>query len=145
MGDLSLLNRTALLVLAVLAVAIGYRSLQPHSAFDVVENDADWNAAVHQSREQNRPAVVLYTAGWCGACQALHRGALADSGVWRELANHHTFVTVDLTNPTDAARAHQAAAGVRGIPTLIRYDADGHETGRTHGLSAPDLVGWLQR
>ena len=132
-------------VLVMLVALVGYGVTQPHSTFAAVGTDAEWDAAVAQSRSRNMPGVVLYTADWCPACQALHAGALADPAVWRELGNRHTFVVVDLTRPAAAAQAHAAAAGVHGIPTLIRYDRDGRETDRTHGLPAVALIDWLQR
>jgi thiol:disulfide interchange protein len=115
-----------------------------HSRFEATGTDADWDAAARQSHDRNLPAVVLYTADWCCACQALHAGALADPAVGRELCYRHTFVVVDMTRPTATARSHAASAGVHAYPTLIKYDRDGHELDRTHGLSAEALVAWLE-
>jgi thiol:disulfide interchange protein len=132
-----------LLVLAALACLIGWRAFHPPSTFAAEGIDADWDASVRLSRFLHQPAVVLYTADWCPACQALHASALSDPAVREELSKH-TFVTVDLTQQAPTAVAHCRAAGVSGIPTLIRYDADGHETARTHGMPADALAEWLR-
>jgi thiol:disulfide interchange protein len=136
--------RVAMTLLGVLVAAVIWHELRPHSSFAAEGVDAAWDAAVQDSRQRNLPGVVLYTADWCPACQALRAGPLSDSAVWREL-QHRTFLTVDMTNPTDAVRAHAREAGVSAIPTLIRYDRNGHETGRTHGMSVPELITWLRQ
>jgi thiol:disulfide interchange protein len=86
---------------------------------------------------------VLFSAGWCPACRSLHADVLPDPGVQEEL-RHYNFYSVDLTNPTRAAQIHSHQCGVQYIPLLIRYDAQGKETGRTNYINADELVAWLK-
>ncbi len=131
----------------ILLVFIGgffaYRMFHPATTFAADGIDPNWDFAA-QTRDVTRPSLVLFTAQWCGACQALEHGALASSQVRDELYDHYNVYTVDLTNPTQAVAMHSHKLGVSAIPTMIRYNAEGHETSRSHGQSAEDLVAWLK-
>jgi thiol:disulfide interchange protein DsbD len=105
--------------------------------------DPSWDSAV-ETRDRTQPTLVIFTAGWCGACQALHGNVLSRGEIQDELYHHYNVYTVDLTNPSPQVHAHARKLGVSGIPTLIRYDSAGHETDRTHGGSAESVLSWLR-
>jgi hypothetical protein len=56
-----------------------------------------------------------------------------------ELSRRYSFYTVDLSNPSPSAAAHARKFGASGIPLLIRYDADGKETGRANFMDAEGM------
>jgi thiol:disulfide interchange protein len=131
-------------ILVVLCGLMFYRLHHPATTFAADGADPDWDAAAHYSHDAGQPTVVLFTAGWCPACRALHANVLSRSDVEQELQNHYSFYAVDLTNPSRGAQIHAQKCGVRYIPLLIRYDANGKETDRTNYMDADSLMAWLK-
>lgn len=129
--------------LALLACCVAYRYLHPSSTF-AADGDVRWNAAVERSHQANTPALVLFTADWCPACRALHANVLSREDVQAEIASHYTMLTIDLTEQSPAAAARASKFGVSAIPTLIRFDAQGKEVSRTHGLPPEKMLAWLR-
>lgn len=130
-------------VVAIIVGTVVYRQLHPSSTF-AADGDPDWDFNVQQAQELGAPGIVLFTADWCPYCRDLRANVLSRSDIRQELNEHHTFVVVDLTHPTEAALSREYRMGVHGIPLLIRYNADGKETGRTNGMEANDLLQWLR-
>jgi len=140
-GDTTMKTATAILV--VLGGFLFYRFLHPATTFAADGVDPSWDAAV-ENRDASEPTVVIFTAQWCGACQALEGNVLSRSDIQTELYRHYNVHFVDLTSPSRAVQMHARKLGVSAIPTLIRYDTRGHETDRIHGESAEDLLAWLK-
>jgi thiol:disulfide interchange protein len=140
-GDKTMKAATAILLL--LCGFVFYRFVHPSTTFAADGIDPAWDSAV-QTRDQTEPTLVIFTAGWCGACQALHANVLSRSEIQDELYHHYNVVTVDLTSPPPQVQAHAHKLGVSAIPTLIRYDVQGHETDRTHGGAAENVLAWLR-
>ena len=104
----------------------------------------DWDRAVERSKASGKPAVALFTAEWCPACRAFEADALARDDVKTYLRENHTLLVIDLTNQGGPNSEIAARCGVQSIPTLIRYDRAGRETGRSHGMPPDALLGWLR-
>ncbi|MDX2131003.1 MAG: thioredoxin family protein [Planctomycetota bacterium] len=88
------------------------------------------------------PVLVFATAEWCGPCQALKRGALADAGVQRWVRENTHAVVADFTDrnnpPPEAERLR-----VTSIPTLVLL-RDGKEVSRLGSpRSKEQLLAWL--
>jgi len=143
-NDLDPISRLATIALFILLGVIAWRSFHPSTTFAADGLDPTWDSAVAQSRSANQPTVIIFTAGWCPACQALHADTLSQGDVRRELYGNFTVLNVDLTNPTRAEQQHAAKLGVSAIPTLIRYDRSGKETDRTHYLPPDAMLTWLR-
>ena len=139
-GGYGLITR---LVCVVLAVGVGAYMFKSRSKFEP-DGDPSWNSAVEQSQASGQPGLVLFTADWCGGCRYLHDNVLSRPDVRSELNDHHTFVTIDLTNPSQADSDRATKFHVSGIPTLIRFNADGKEVSRTHGLPPEKMLAWMQ-
>jgi thiol:disulfide interchange protein DsbD len=133
-NDLDPISRLATIALFILLGVICWRSFHPSTTFAADGLDPTWDRAVTESRNANRPTVIIFTASWCPACQALHADTLSQSDIRRELYGKFTVLTVDLTNPTPAEQQHAAKLGVSAIPTRNRDDRSGKETDRTHYL-----------
>jgi thiol:disulfide interchange protein len=138
------LGRLVTPVLLISLAFLAWRFLHPATTFAADGLDPTWDTAVAQSHAANQPTVIIFTANWCPACQALHADTLSQANVRRELYGNFTVLTVDLTNPTPAERQHAAKLGVSAIPTLIRYNPTGKETDRTHYLPPDDMLAWLR-
>ena len=144
MPDIDTRLKAAVALLVVIGLMMFYRLQHPSTTFAADGIDPDWDAAVQHSHDAAEPTVVLYTANWCPTCQLLHRDVLPRSDVQQELLSHYSFYTVDLTNPTPQAVAHMRKFGVKYIPLMIRYDANGEETDRTNYLPPDQLIAWLK-
>ncbi len=143
-SDSDAFTRIGTLALFVLLGFAAWRLMHPTTTFAADGLDPDWDRAVAESRSAHQPTVVLFTADWCPACQALHSDDLSRDDIRHELYAHFTFLRIDLTNPTATAQQHARKLGVSAIPTLIRYDATGKETDRTHYLPPDAMLAWLR-
>src|SRR5271156_3784032 len=81
-------NRVMQIVVAGLMLIAGfaaYKYLHPSTTF-AADGDERWNAAVERSRTWHTPSLVLFTADWCPACQALHSEVLSRQEIQDEIA-----------------------------------------------------------
>ena len=105
---------------------------------------SDWEAGLQQAETTGKPMLVLFTADWCGPCQELKKDVLSDAQVAGRLRNEFTLVKVDLTEQGGPNGQTAATYGVRGIPTLIRFNAKGEQVDRLSGGVPKDvLLRWL--
>jgi thiol:disulfide interchange protein DsbD len=137
-------GKILMVIAGIVAACLVYRTIHPSTKFAVDGTDERWDTAVRLSQESGQPAVVMFTAGWCGACQALHQNVLSRSDVKHELFSHYVFYTVDMTNPSPEVQARVQSFGVSAIPTLIRYDKNGNETDRANYLNPDQMIAWLK-
>jgi thiol:disulfide interchange protein DsbD len=127
----------------VLAIFVIFK-MRPQSTFAADGLSQRWDASVEQSRAAHQPVLVLFTADWCPACNALHSDVLSRQDVQDEINGHYMMVTVDLTAQGPASVARSERYHVSGIPTLIRFDADGKESDRTHYIPPEKMLNWLR-
>ena len=144
MPDNDFTFKAALAALVVIGGLFAYRMVHPSTTFAADGTDPTWDAAVERSHSAAQPTVVLFTAGWCPACRALHANVLAQGDVRQELYAHYSFHTVDLTRPTREDQLHAQKYGITSIPTMIRFDPSGKETDRTHYLPPAQMIDWLK-
>ena len=137
------LSRVILFALLIGAAVAGWKYLGPKSALAQAGWIYDWDEAVEQSKRTGKPALVLFTADWCGPCQMFKSQVLCDADVQKYLREHYTLVVVDVTNRTGPNAQRAAACNVRGIPALILYDRSGQEAARGGGMPADALMAWL--
>jgi thiol:disulfide interchange protein DsbD len=138
------IGNAVMFVLVVALLLTGWRYLRPSSVLAGGQWMTDWDAAVEQSRATGRPALVLFTADWCPACRQFETDTLSDTAVQQHLSENYTLVVVDLSDQSGENLDRARECRVNGIPTLIRYDRDGEEVARSHGMSSSDLLNWLR-
>lgn len=97
-------------------------------------------SAQERSVQTGRPVLALFTADWCGACQTLKRGALANARVTDWLGEQVQTVYID----TDANPAISQQHNISAIPALLVL-RDGREVARLEGaVPADTLLTWLE-
>ncbi len=130
--------------LVLILAVVGWRVFHPKTVFAADGTDWRWDSAVEQSKASHQPALVLVTADWCPACRNLHANVLAQSQVRSEIDSHYTYLVLNMTNPTRAESERAQKLNITYFPTLIRYDRDGNESGRTNFLSQQAMLDWLR-
>ncbi len=99
----------------------------------------DFRAALAEARAARRPALVDFSASWCGACGELDRHTFAHPDVVRE-AERFMTVRVDLSPGLDTPDKRQLLSGYaqRGLPLVVLHDSNGREVSRVTGFVEPE-------
>lgn len=112
------------------------RTPPTHAAADPLPVDLDGLARLVGD---GTPVLVDLWADWCGPCHA-QRPAIDEIAAKR--AGQLRVATIDV----DAHPSAAVTLGVRGIPTLVLFDASGDEVWRGTGVhSAADLDAIVSR
>lgn len=106
---------------------------------------SDFPAAVEEAKAAGKPALVFFTADWCGPCQVLKADVLWKPDVAAAIEQRSVPIKVDLTSPGETENRLAQRFGVRGIPTLILLGPDGEPLRRAvGGITPAQLTGqWL--
>jgi thiol:disulfide interchange protein len=137
-------GRAAVLAILIAGAIAGWKYLGPKNALAQAGWIYDWDAAVAQSKQTGKPALVLFTADWCPPCKTFKSQVLADKEVQGYLRENYTLVVVDVTDRTGANARRASEFNVRGIPALILYNESGQEVARGGGMPADALLAWLR-
>jgi thioredoxin-like negative regulator of GroEL len=100
-----------------------------------------YEQALARARQNNRNALLIFSASWCGYCKKLKKDMLPTADVRRALGG---YVLAELD--ADREKALATRLGVDGLPTLIVLDSSGRELRRMSGCpqSGSDLAAWLR-
>ncbi len=109
------------------------------------EVPAGWStnyaAALSEAAKAHKPALVFFTASWCGPCQMMTRTTLSEAPV-REALSNYARVAIDIDEQRELAAQHEIEA----VPTFVILSAGGVEVQRTTGFQAADqFVSWLTK
>lgn len=97
---------------------------------------SDLRRAVADARAAGRPVLIDFGASWCTACEELKHRTFTEGAVRRE-ATRFTSVQVDASDPTAEIEAIQREYQVRGLPTVLLLDSQGHERARVTEFVPP--------
>ena len=107
---------------------------------------SDYEAALAQAAEADRPVLLDFTADWCPPCKQMLRDVYSNKTLAKRIEKHVIPVKVDLSKPNEKQEALARQWGVRGIPTLVILDSEGREVSRRIGyVPGEELVSWLQQ
>ncbi|MBI1817589.1 MAG: thioredoxin family protein [Deltaproteobacteria bacterium] len=106
-----------------------------------VESAIQWReltpTTVDAARSAGRPAVVDFGADWCIPCVEMLRTTFIDPKVVRA-ATRFEMVKADITEESEPATKLLEQFQVRGVPTVLVFDALGNEVGRMVGYTSAD-------
>lgn len=103
-------------------------------------------AQLQERLDMGRPTVVHFTAAWCAVCHELEEKTYTDPAVTAACRGIQ-FLRVDLTGENEEKKLIREQLGVRGLPTILFFDASGREQPRLRqsGFVEPerfaDLIG----
>ena len=97
---------------------------QAHLPFTAIKTVDDLNQALAQAK--GRPVMLDLYADWCVACKEFEKYTFSDTRVQAALKNS-VLLQADVTanNAQDQALLHHLQ--VLGLPTIVFFDAQGHE------------------
>jgi len=93
----------------------------------------DYKKGLSQAREQNKPALLMFSASWCGPCNQMKKNVFTMDVVKRVLAGWVT-VYIDGDNHRDLMEKYE----VRFFPTFVILHSDGRENGRFFGYTSTE-------
>ncbi len=132
----------AVAILVVLGGLMLYRMQHPLLAIASDITSSDWDQVVQENHVAGRPSLVIFTTTSCGYCRAMESKVFSRDDVRAEL-KHYAVYNVDLSAETEEIHDQAERHGIRCVPTLIRYDAFGRETGRASYMNADQTMEFL--
>ncbi len=72
-----------------------------------------------------KPVLIDFFAEWCGACKELEHDTFTDSRI-RALSKKFVLLQIDATDDFPGLDKLKKTYEVRGLPTMVFYDAQGH-------------------
>lgn len=114
------------------------------TAAGFVAGEVNWRhepeGALREAREAERPALLFFTAPWCGYCRMMDNLTFRDEGVVEALSG---FVPIKVDH--DTYPMWVARYGVRGIPATFVVNERGRPVARADGFhDAKQFAGWLR-
>ena len=104
-----------------------------------VDWSTNYDATLAAAATNQQPALVYFTASWCGPCKLMTRITLTDPAVAQTLSDVE-HVAVDIDEHADLA----SARGISAVPTFILISATGNEVDRATGFQVVgDFLQWL--
>jgi len=86
-------------------------------------------AQLQERLSTGRPAVVHFTATWCAVCHELEEKTYTDPAVTAACRGIQ-FLRVDLTGEDEEKKRIREELNIRGLPTILFFDASGREQTR---------------
>jgi thioredoxin-like negative regulator of GroEL len=122
---------------AILLLVLG---LAPIAGAEVPKGwSTNYTAALSRAAAEGKPALVFFTASWCGPCKMMSRSTLSEPAVQQALSNF-TRVAIDIDEQRDLSSRH----GIEAVPTFVLLSSAGDEVQRATGFQAAgDFVPWL--
>ena len=108
-----------------------------HVAFQRVKSLDDLDAALKQSANAGKPAMLDFYADWCVECIRMERNTFPDASV-QELLAQIQPLQADVTPNDETDQALMKEFGIIGPPAILFFDRDGNE------MRAYRLVGYFK-
>ncbi|MBL8745164.1 MAG: thioredoxin family protein [Phycisphaerae bacterium] len=125
-----------LLVLAWAAFAGGGKASTPR----MFEEGLTFEQASERSFNEGKPVFAVFSATWCGPCQAFKKGALSDSRVEKFVKDNFIPAYVDVDEQKSAARMFKVSS----IPAIAVIKGTERVRGAIGLMNADELIRFLE-
>ena len=102
-----------------------------------------WDELVVKAKKEGKPYFIDFWASWCGPCKLMLKTTMADEGVGK-FANAN-FIPFKLDSDSPDGRMLGGKYGIRSIPTIVFFSADGKETGRVGFLNPTEFMAAMEK
>jgi thioredoxin-related protein len=103
----------------------------------------DYKSAKAEAEKENKPMIVIFSAVWCGPCQAMKKEVYPSKDV-KPLQDKFVWAYLDADDEANAALAEKF--GVSGIPHIQFLTSKGKDLGSQIGATTPgDFAGTLNK
>ncbi|MBK1855481.1 thioredoxin family protein [Verrucomicrobiaceae bacterium 5K15] len=108
----------------------------------------DVDAGIAQAKKENKAVMVEFTGSdWCPPCIMMHKKVFSKSEFTSKASEKFVLVKIDIPNKDKELKKKNSKVlqkyGVRGVPTVILFDADGKEFNRFTASQFPDVDKFL--
>ncbi len=108
----------------------------------LIEWRTDFDAALVEAGQANKPILLDFTASWCPPCRVMKHEVWPDEAVASAVRDNYIPVLLDVDDPKNASVA--ARYSVNGIPAILVVNADGDVLHRTGFISKAEMVVFLK-
>lgn len=143
MQYISAIRRLAFICTLFLCVANqAIYAATPDSVFHYVNTVTSLKEAIKDSLAKSKPVFIMYSATWCGYCQAADRDVFSKPEVQKAL-HDITTLRVDSSDNTPEQVNMMNLYDVQGFPTIIGYDKQGNVTALQQRVSVSSVLGFI--
>jgi len=126
----------ALIIVLVIGAFFISNSQQNNS---IIENsDLKWNddydTALKEAKQNNKPVLIDFYAEWCGACKLLDQDTFSNPEVIEKLGSDYVLLKVDVDRNPELASQYQ----IYSLPTIVITNSQGQTIRRQEGYIPPD-------
>jgi thiol:disulfide interchange protein DsbD len=130
----------------VFGLLLGVRALETPVHSGLVWR-SDFAQALAQAKAERRPALIDFSASWCGACGELERHTFSHPDIIQE-SQRFIAVRIDLSPGSDSPDKRELLSSYaqRGLPLVVLHHPDGREATRVTGFVEPaEFLALMQR
>jgi len=107
---------------------------------NAAENEIEWSTDVEGSLREaaasGKPAVLYFTASWCGYCRRMEKNTYTDAKVVETVNRNFVPVKID----SDRNRSLLKELGVKGLPEILVVSPELRPLKRISGFQTPEAM-----
>ncbi|GAB4305832.1 MAG: hypothetical protein Kow0019_00100 [Methanobacteriaceae archaeon] len=127
------------LIIGLIIGAFAISSLHKNNSIPG-NSDLNWNndydTALQEAKQTNKPIFIDFYTEWCGACQMLDQETFSNPQVMEKLNSNYVLLKVDIDRNPELASQYQ----IYSIPTIVIIDSKGQIIMRQEGYIPPDQI-----
>lgn len=92
----------------------------------------NWQSLLSEAKKTGKPFFVDYYTDWCGPCKMMSKHTFTDAKVGNY--GNQNFIAYKLNAEQGEGIEIAGRSNIQGYPTIIFYNSDGKEIGRSLGF-----------
>lgn len=107
---------------------------------NAAENEIEWSTdlegSLREAAASGKPAVLYFTAPWCGYCRRMEKNTYTDARVVETVSRYFVPVKID----SDRNRSLLKELGVKGLPEILVVSPELRPLKRISGFQTPEAM-----